>query len=215
MIVVKKNLNAFMYRRGKQSVISMNQIKYLLFVALLLITPSLYGQNRGRGGYSPSGLAQEFKDIVNNIKTERELSKAVEKNKEVTPEEFRNASKRTVAMVFNHAINKNNYEAAKVMLDYLYDNKYDKAFISKHKTMAMWRIIRQNMKFTYRSGKNCYFKYDVPAIEKWATLLIDKDTDMQYLYDKIVNIPQTSIFDKFIVTNASAVLTVLRNSKYK
>lgn len=195
--------------------ISMNQIKYLLFVVLLLITPSLYGQNRGSGGYSPSGLAQEFKDIVNNLKKERELSKAVEKNQKVTPEEFRNASKRTVMLVFNHAVNQKNYEAAKIMLDYAYANKYDKDFIAKHKTMAMGRIIRQHMKFTHRNGKNCYFKYDVPVIEKWATLLIDKDTDMQYLYDKTVNIPQTSLFDKFIVTNASAVLTVLRNSKYK
>lgn len=196
-------------QKVKRSVIFMNQIKFLLFVVLLLTTTgNAFGQNK-------NGLVTDFKNTINNIKKEIEFSNAVEHNKEVNPDEFRDASVRTVLIVFNHAVNKNNYEAAKIMLDYLYSNKYDKKLITKHKTMAMGRVIDQNKHFVKREGKNCYFKYDVREIEKWSKLLIDKSTNLEYLFEKTVAIPSYSFYERFTALNASEVIKILRESKYR
>ena len=189
--------------------------KFLLFVSLLLITTVSFGQNRGSGSYSPSGLVQEFKDVVNNIKKEAELSRAVERNENIDPTEFRNASRYTVVMVFNHAVNTDNYDAAKVMLDYMYTNKYDKEFISKHKTMAMGRILKTSRIFVKRDGRKCYFKYDTAKVAKYAKLLIDKQTDLQYLYDKATSSNPLAPFDQYILINTQDILNILRNAKYK
>ena len=189
----------------------MSQTKLLIFAVLLLTTPSIYGQNRGSGDYKPSDLVQEFKDVHNNLHKMREFSKAVEKKEKINPKEFKDASKRTVIMVFNHAVNNDNYDAAKVMLNYLYENKYDKSFISKHKTMALGRIIRKSMHFVSRDGVKCYFRYDISYIDKWAQLLIDKNTDFQYLFEKTVNLPRTSLSDKNIALNTNEVIGLLRN----
>lgn len=215
MINVVKNVHVNTVQKGKRCVISMNLIKFLLFVVLLLITPNVFGQNRGSGSYSPSGLVQEFKDVVNNLKKEAEFSRAIENDKKFNPQEFKDASKYTVIAVFNHAVNQDNYEAAKVMLDYMYANKYDKAFISKYKTLAMWRVIKSARVYVYSKNSTHYFKYETAKIKKYAQLLVDKDTNLQYLYDKTTYIASGVPFTHHALINSQEVLIILRNAKYK
>lgn len=194
-----------MPRKEKRFVIFMNQTKLLLFVVLLLITPSIFGQS----------FSQKFKNTVNNIKKEAEFSKAIKNNKAITPEDFKDASKYTVIMVFNHAVNQDNYEAAKVMLDYLYANKYDKKFITKYKTIMMGQVIKKSLHFYKREGNKCYFKYDMENIQKWPTLLIDINTDLQVLYEAAVNVRSYTPFEKYVAININEVIKFLREIKYK
>lgn len=198
-------------QRGKQSVIFMNQIKFLLFVVLLLTTPNIFAQNKN-GGYFENF---SFKSAINNIKKEAEFSRAIENDKNINPQEFKNASKFTLIAVFNQAVNEDNYEAAKVMLDYMYKNKYDRAFISKFKTIAMWRVIKSTRVYVKKDGNTHYFRYETPKIKKYANLLIDKDTDLQYLYDKTTTIVSTMPFTHFELLGTQEVLKILREAKYR
>ena len=177
--------------------------KLLLFAILLLITPSLYGQNIGSGGYTPTELFQEIKEVLNNV---RENKEKLDNKQGIKAEQNIDISNFVVSSLLSYAVEKDEYNTAKTILEYAYKNSYNQVSLSRAKARALKNVIQKHRYYISHNINTIYFKCDEKVIDKWAALLIDNYTDLSSIYNAIDE-------GKYIVINAQEVIKILK--KYK
>lgn len=189
-------------------------MKYIIILLFILFSINIFCQNIGSGSYNPTELMNEVGIILNNLKESHKIKKDIRNNKSIKMTELKDPVVETLSSLLYYSVDNNNFEASKIILKYYTENNYNTYLISSIKTTAMKKILIKN-RLLINISKNVYiYSYDIDTIKIFGEILIDKNTNLQILFEEVYNAKSYVAFGTAKIVNAHDVLHLLRTCKY-